>query len=369
MSDPALYVHIPFCSSKCLFCSFAIAVGQTHRAGDYLDALEQEAGRYDGRAVSTVYLGGGTPSLLDAVGLRRLTGILRSRFRIPPDAEFTIEVNPETVNTEKVRLLKDLGINRVSLGVQSLQDRYLKFLGRGHDSETAARAVETIRAAGFGNVSLDLMYSFPQQTESELKNDVEDLLRLSPDHVSLYTLTIEENSRFYARQMKLDADEVLADHYLLIADLLAHAGFQQYEISNFAKPGFESRHNLNYWEGGEYIGLGMGAHSHLNDERFWNAAALPAYLQKVRESRNAIEGSERLSPGVRLMERVLFGLRMNRGIDVKKLEDACGCALEPGTRALIEEYVAAGFLHMDGTVLTATLKGRLVLDELSARLI
>ncbi|MBI3602790.1 MAG: radical SAM family heme chaperone HemW [Candidatus Omnitrophica bacterium] len=357
MSASSLYIHIPFCAHKCLFCSFAIAVAQTHRAHDYLNRLDQEARAYRGAHLDTVYVGGGTPSMLSVDELRRLMGIVREYFSLSDDCEMTIEANPEGVDEPKARLMKELGFNRFSLGIQSLDDRYLKFLGRWHDAWQAKEAYALWRKAGFENINLDLMYAFPSQTKQELETDVRAIASLGSEHLSLYTLTIEPYSRFYAQAIKLDDDDKIAGHYQKVVDILQEYGFGQYEISNFSKAGFQSRHNKNYWRGGRYIGLGMGAHGFTGHRRYWNTAKLQEYLN----STEAVAGFEDLDDATLAIEKVLFGLRMNEGIDP---------ALVPSQKkSLMDDFVRQGFLKTEGARLKTTDQGRLVLDELSVRLI
>ncbi len=357
MNVSSLYIHIPFCAHKCLFCSFAIAVAQTHRADDYLNRLNQEAQQYRGAHLNTIYFGGGTPSLLSVDELRRLMGIVRENFLLSDDCEITIEANPEGVDEPKVHVIKELGFNRVSLGVQSLDDRHLKFLGRRHDAWQAKEAYALWRKAGFENISLDLMYAFPSQTKEELEMDVRAIASLGSEHLSLYTLTIEPNSRFYAQAIKLDDDDKIAGHYQRVIKILQEYGFKQYEISNFSKEGFQSRHNKNYWRGGHYIGLGMGAHGFIGHRRYWNTEKFQEYLNSTR----AVAGFEDLDDMTLTMEKVLFGLRMNEGVDISLIPS--------DKKSIIHDFVRDGFLTFDNKRLRATKQGRLVLDELSSRLI
>jgi len=366
--DPSLYIHIPFCSRKCLFCSFVIAVGQEHRREEYVNALVNEMRHHEGRRIKTIYLGGGTPSQLDERHLDVLMTAIRKNFLFQNDIEITIEANPESINRAKAEFLKAQGFNRVSLGVQSLNDRYLKFLGRGHDASQARDAYRILRTAGFANINLDLMYAFPGQTKEELEQDVRAISFLGSEHLSLYTLTIEPDSRFYAAQMKLDDDEKLAEQYLLIARILNEYGFKQYEVSNFSKtPRFESRHNRNYWLGGPYTGLGVGAHGFDGRRRYWNISNLQDYIRRagsgeqVMGGLDAIEGYEDLTDDQLSMEKVLFGLRMNEGIPWDLVPSA--------RQKLIKTWIKDGFLLLEKRYLKTTDRGRLVLDELSSRLI
>jgi oxygen-independent coproporphyrinogen-3 oxidase len=307
MTSPGLYIHIPFCEKKCPFCSFAVVVGQEQRIADYLEALSREAGRYQGADISTAYIGGGTPSLLSVEEIHKLLAIVRENFRLEDRAEMSFECNPESVTIEKVRALKALGVNRVSLGIQSMQPRNLEYLGRLHRPEDAGSAFAMFRSAGFDNISLDLIYGLPGQTATELAEDLAQVLDFGSEHLSVYSLTVEERSLFFARKVRA-SEAADPDLYSLVCHRAEVAGLAQYEVSNFARPGQESRHNLNYWEGGDYIGLGMAAHSHLHGERFWNADTLPQYLQLMAEKKDAALGREKLAPHDKLVETFLFGL-------------------------------------------------------------
>ena len=365
----SLYIHIPFCLNKCLFCSFAISVGQGHRAEDYCAALQREAAPYRKTRVSTVYLGGGTPTFLAIAQLERVMSFMRGHFIFDDDCEATIEANPEGIDAAKAKQLLKLGFNRVSMGAQSFDDRYLRFLGRVHDAATARAAFGHLRAAGFNNINVDLMYGFPGQSEEELMQDVRVLTEMGSEHASVYTLTIDPNSRFFAKQMKLDDDEKLAGHYVQVVEALESAGLRQYEVSNFARNGRESRHNRNYWMGGDYIGLGMGSHSHLAGRRFWNEDKLLPYIEKVNAFTSAIAGEESLSGRQRLGERFVLGLRTNKGVDTAALEQEYGCRLEENIVQQIADLSDEGFLEQEGTLLRTTMKGRLVLDAIATRLV
>ncbi len=361
-------MHIPFCEKKCFYCSFVVSVGQQHRMDSYLDCLAKEAKQYKGAKVKTIYIGGGTPTFMNNQQIEKLITIGRKNFNFDNDVEFTMEANPEGLDRTKAKLLKDLGINRVSVGMQSLNDKYLKFLGRCHDRQQAVRAFANLREAGHDNINLDLMYSFPGQTDEEIEEDVRGIAQLGSEHLSLYTLTIEEHSRFYVQKLKLEED-CQAEHYVLVTELLNQYGFQQYEVSNFAKMSRQSLHNLNYWMGGNYIGLGVGAHSHRDGKRWWNVSRLNLYMQRIDDHERVIENCETLTEHQRLLEAMLLGLRMNQGIKIKEIEQSIGCLLEEDKRKMINEFVREGFMIWEGDSLRINLKGRLVLDELCSRLI
>jgi oxygen-independent coproporphyrinogen III oxidase len=361
MIPSSLYIHIPFCSRKCLFCSFVIAVGQEHRREDYVKALVREMKDYEGHGLTTIYLGGGTPSMLDEGHLDLLMNAVRKNFLIQSGTEITIEANPESINRAKAKFLKGAGFNRVSLGVQSMNDRYLKFLGRGHNASMAREAYRVLREEGFANVNCDLMYAFPGETIEELEQDARAISLLGSEHLSLYTLTIEPNSRFHAAQMKLDDDEKCAEQYLLTARILSETGFKQYEISNFSKPGFESTHNKNYWQGNPYIGLGVGAHGFTGRRRYWNTSNLQDYIKRAGSGEPVIGGIKDLTDTELIMDKVLFGLRMNEGVPWDLVPS--------GKAELIQTWIKDGFLLLENSFLKTTDRGRLVLDALSSRLI
>ena len=364
-----LYIHIPFCKKKCFYCSFVVSVGQERRIDPYLDGLEKEAQQYCGEKIQSVYIGGGTPTFMGCDELKKLFDIIHKYFCVISGAEWTIESNPEGLHYSKLKLLKEEGVNRISLGVQSLDDKYLKYLGRNHDSSMTIAAFDRIKEIGFDSINMDLMFAFPGQTMSELRKDVEALMPLGSDHLSLYTLTVEEHSRFYARNIQLEDDQYQATQYLLVCDILKREGFEQYEVSNFAKPLKISQHNLNYWQGGQYIGLGVGAHSYIDGERFWNTSRLNDYMSSMRKGASAKEGSEVLTSFDQMKEVVLFGLRMNRGISVERIKERFGCFLNDEQKEKIDCFIGNGFLVQENGYLKASSKGLLVLDELCAQLV
>jgi oxygen-independent coproporphyrinogen-3 oxidase len=364
---PSIYVHIPFCSRKCPYCSFPVVVGQRAREKDYLDALEREACQHAGLRVMSVYVGGGTPSQLSDDGFARLVSMISRNFVVDGN-ERTIELNPEDVTPVKATLLKSSGFTRVSFGVQSFHAKYLSYLGRAHGADEGNRAFQMLRAAGFDNINVDLMFGFPEQTMVELDEDIDGVLSLEGEHVSIYALSVEPRSLFCVRGEKI-SDDVQADLYRRVCERLNAAGVKQYEVSNFARPGFESVHNLNYWQGGEYLGLGMGAHSHLDGERSWNADMFPQYLDMMGRGSSAAVGREKLAAPDKMLETFLFGLRMNAGVDVASLQERFGCVLPQDKMNQIGILIGSGFLVHDGRRICATDKGRLVLDEISSRLI
>lgn len=365
----SIYVHIPFCAHKCFYCSFAVAVGQEHRVDAYLDCLAQESAHYKGEEAGTIYVGGGTPTFLTAAQLQKLFSILRENFRCHEDGEWTVEANPEGFDRAKAEALRSAGVNRLSLGIQSFNDRYLQYLGRKHDSHKAMETYQMARSAGFGNVSADLMFSLPGQTEEEIRKDVKALCALDCDHVSLYMLNVEEHSRFFAQKLQLNDGDLQARHYQLVTHLLEDHGYHQYEISNFARPGKESRHNLAYWEGREYIGLGVGAHSYRGGKLFWNGTRLNRYIQDIREKGTAVAGTDPMTPCQQFKQAVLIGLRMNKGVHIENLRQRFDAAFSQEEEERVERFLKHGWLRLEDGYLKATPRGRIVLDELCAQLI
>jgi len=316
-----------------------------------------------------VYIGGGTPSLLSAAQFEYLFRILNDNFDLTAARECTVEANPEDVSLPRAEIFQSAGCTRVSLGAQSFQEKYLQFLGRKHSAGQTRAAFAVLRQAGFKNINLDLMFDFPSQTTAELKADLRAATKLGGEHISIYSLTVEPNSRFYAQKIKPPAEDIQAANYELIIRELAAAGLKQYEISNFARPGEESAHNLNYWQAGNYIGLGVAAHSHENGVRRWNTANLEEYIRLLAGGKSPESGREKLSASERLGEALVFGLRLNSGAAVKQMEKRLGVDLPPEKHARIQEFIAAGFLEYSGSDLRATVRGRKVLDELAVYLI
>ncbi len=314
-----LYVHLPFCRAKCGYCDFASAPGTPEAIDSYLGALAAESVRHDALAgsFSTLYIGGGTPSILSQAQLRRLFGVLEA-LTGPVEGlkESTFEANPESLDADKTALLKATGISRVSLGLQAAQDRLLKKLGRVALREDFVRAFRSLRAAGFDNINADLMCGLPGQTEADLRESLDLLLGLGPEHVSLYALEIHEGTPFHAAGVR-EEPEAAAAMYETAADILKRAGLMRYEISNFAKPGKESLHNLNYWDQGEYLGLGTGAASYLGGARGANTAVTADYVSALLAGLAAPQQySERLEGRAKTAERIMLGLRKTAGIEL-----------------------------------------------------
>lgn len=310
-----LYIHIPFCKSRCHYCDFASGAGRENMIPAYLEALGREARLRAGKRADTLYIGGGSPSLLSPADLTRLFSIIKRNFR-PVDSfkEATFEANPESVTPAKARLLRAAGINRVSLGLQASQDRLLKKLGRPALFADFLKAFACLRRAGFDNINIDLMTGLPGQSRGDFGRSLRAALDLGPEHISFYALEVHEGTVF-SRWGVSEEPEKSAEMYEEALPVLKKAGFVHYEISNFAKPGKESLHNLNYWDQGDYIGLGASAASHEAGRRWNNIPDLGVYIKTAGGPRGpALASSETLTPRQRRAERIWLGLRKTDGI-------------------------------------------------------
>ncbi len=323
-----LYIHIPFCKRKCTYCDFYSLPDGEERMDAYTDALcahlTEMAPYAAGYLADTVYFGGGTPSYL---GEKRLTKIIKTvlkRYHLARDVEITLEANPDTAGDWKMlRGLRKAGFDRISLGMQSASDRELGELGRVHTADQTAAAVAAARKAGFQNLSLDLIYGLPGQTLEQWRGNLAAAVALEPEHLSCYGLKVEEGTPLYDRLEPADlpGDDVQVDMYLHTVEYLARQGYRQYEISNFAKDGFASRHNLKYWTLGEYIGFGPGAHSDLGGVRYAYERDLEVYIRGVREHASMLSENDRIPPMDRDIEWLMLGLRTIRGLDPKEFEN------------------------------------------------
>ncbi len=366
MSQPrALYLHIPFCLSKCAYCDFASrpVTGRAEMAR-YVRALRSEIRRRACGRVSSLYFGGGTPSLLEPGQVQRLLADIGARAEIHADAEISLEANPATAGRAKLAGFLRAGVNRLSVGVQSTADQNLVRLGRRHDSEAAAGFVREARRAGWKNLSCDLIYGLPGQTLREFQTDLARLLSWEPDHVSLYALGLEPGTplaeRVAAADLPRPDDDLAADMYSWGRDRLAAGGYAQYELSNFARPGKACRHNLHYWRGGEYLGLGAAAHSYYRGVRSWNDADPDAYRISLEKGFLPVAGRESLDPRSRLGEALIVGLRLTAGVRRLPLEANFGrealASLEPAFRRFQQE----GLLEKDRDAIRLTPRGMLL---------
>jgi oxygen-independent coproporphyrinogen-3 oxidase len=328
----SLYVHIPFCVKKCHYCGFYSTQYSEALAERYLDALGREMGRHQDllrrRSFATVYLGGGTPTTLNASQLSRVFALIYHNMTLCRDAEITVEVNPAVDHRQVFRLLRDLGVTRISIGVQSFSDEVLAVLGRMHSAGQAYDAVEGARDAGFNNIGLDLIYGVPGQTAAMWEETLDQALRLAPAHISTYCLSLDEGSRLSedvrAGAVSLPDEEELIHRYETAIERLDGAGFRHYEISNFSLPSYECRHNNNYWDRGEYLGLGPGAYSFLGNRRYGNRADTEAYCTGLRQGDRVVDVEDLPSKAQAAVETVMLGLRKTAGIELQRLAHAFG---------------------------------------------
>jgi oxygen-independent coproporphyrinogen-3 oxidase len=373
----ALYVHIPFCRRICPFCAFAV---HGHRDGlrqGYLASLRRElaltAARWAHQAdVASVYIGGGTPSTLTAAEVRGLLAALRAEFFIRREAEVAFEVNPEDASPAYLAALREAGVTRVSLGIQSLDDATLRALGRSHTAAQSAAALEALEQAGIANANADLMFGAPGIPGQAFRRDVEALIARGLPHLSLYALDVEERTPFgrraAVRAWAAERREEQAEFYLWAHDRLAAAGYRHYEVSNFCLPGHEGRQNLLVWSGQGYLGLGQGAHSCVEGERWHNARHLRAYQRELAAGRLPIAFHERLTGAQRANERLMLALRQDGGLDIPGWERDFCQPWDAPRRARCEALRRAGQARYDGERLALTPAGFLLADEITAAL-
>ena len=392
-SGMGLYIHVPFCKTKCPYCDFNTYQGIESQMGGYLEAVTSEM-RLWGQSlnhpsVRTVFFGGGTPSYLPDGDIAAILDTAADAFAIDSGAEITIEANPGDLSANACRGLLRQGVNRLSIGVQSLDNTLLQLLGRRHTADGAIEVFQTARAAGFDNVNLDLMYGLPHQSLAQWEDTIERLAALSPEHISLYALTLEEGTpmKVWADQGKIPEPDpdVAADMYALARRVLASKGYHHYEISNWARPGEESQHNLIYWRNEPYLGVGPGAHSRLNEYRFWTVLSPRDYSSRatlwrqatagrwgtfgepeLREART-VDGWEHIDTDTACAETMFLGLRLLDGLDLRQASVATGRDLAARYRAEIGELLTLGLLRREGDTLRLDESAYLIANQVFTR--
>lgn len=370
-SEPlGLYVHVPFCASTCDFCAFYQITPSGDAVEEFLDGIATEAAlvRWP-RPVTTIFWGGGTPGLLAPRDLARLAEIVRSRRGGGVPVEWTVELAPASVTPERLAVLRDAGVTRVSLGVQSFQPGLLEALGRLHTREQIDRAYERIRAAGFRSVNLDLMFALPGQTAEEWTADIREAVARTPDHLSTYCLTFEENTALWVKlsqgRVKLDPEHEAA-LYESTWKQLGAAGYEQYEVSNFARPGHACRHNLNTWHMHEWIGLGPAAASQHDGWRGANVADLTKWLDHLERGRRLTEDRVATTSALLAEDALVFGLRMNAGVDLGLWQQRCPNAPWATVEALLDRLATEDLLRRDHSRVKLTDRGRLLADSIGS---
>ena len=370
-NEPAIpprhvYIHVPFCARRCSYCDFSIAVRRETPVDEFIRAVAAEldlrfSHAHDPWEVDTLYLGGGTPSRLGGAGVAQLLAVLRDRLQLAPSAEVTIEANPDDVSVDAARQWRDAGVNRVSLGAQTFDERALAWMHRIHTSGQIDDAMHAIRTAHIDNVSLDLIFSLPAALERDWESDLRRAIALEPTHLSLYGLTVHERTplaRWQDRGEMTEApDEIHAREFLLAHELLGAAGFEHYEVSSYARPGMRSRHNASYWSGAAWAGIGPAAHEFDGARRRWNVGPYAQWVRLIRVGQDPREGEEVLTPANRDAERVYLGLRTSAGLSLRETEV---------DRARL--WVESGWATLDRGMLRLTPEGWLRLDALAAAL-
>jgi oxygen-independent coproporphyrinogen III oxidase len=369
----SIYLHIPFCLSKCPYCDFASIPLNRNLVEKYLSALLYDIGSSSGFKVDTIYLGGGTPTVLKLEQLDKMMRAVREHYDLTSNCEITIEANPNTLDEEKIRGLRSIGFNRISLGVQSFNDKELKNLGRIHSASQAIHSFNLLKKGGFKNIGLDLIFGIPEQTLGSWKSSLEKAISLSPQHISTYSLIIESGTKFYQMKkegnIKLPTDEKVRQMYLWAIDYLNSKGYKQYEISNFCLPGFESKHNLKYWNHKEYLGFGPSAHSFYKNKRWGNIRGVMEYVELMKKKGRVIQFEENLSKDQLVTEAIFLGLRKTNGIDLKKFHKDFKVELEDIRKDKINHLIKLGFLSKQGNSLRLTKKALPVADSIIVSLI
>lgn len=360
-----LYIHIPFCRQKCLYCDFPSWAGKEGQMQGYVDALTKEIRKrgteYTDQQVVSVFFGGGTPTTLTIPMLEQLMQAVFESWNIAEDAEITTEANPGMLDGEMAAALKKMGFNRLSMGVQAWQNRLLKELGRIHTIEVFRENFKAVREAGFTNINTDLMFALPNQTMEDWQETVKNIVAMNPEHISAYSLIIEEGTPFYDRyekgELKPAEEELDREMYHWAVDYLAEHGYEQYEISNFAKKGRQSRHNRIYWQAEEYLGMGLGSHSYMNGERFHNIYDLQEYIRADGDVSLLKEDIERITEEDALAEFMFLGLRLTEGVSFAGFQERFGQGMKNIYGSQIEELVKDELLQEDEIGIRLTKRG------------
>ncbi len=373
----SVYLHIPFCSTKCTYCAFNTYTNLESLIDPFVDALIREiviVGRSKpNQPVWTIFFGGGTPSLLTAEQFERILAALSRAFRVAPDAEITFEANPNDLNRAYLTDLRAVGLNRISIGMQSANENELQLFRRRHDNDAVVRAVSAARAAGFDNLNLDLIYGFPHQTLESWQTSLSQMLALQPDHVSLYALGLEDGTpmKAWVERGRLPApdDDLAADMYDLATELLRDNGFEQYEISNWARPGHPCRHNLQYWHNDDYVGVGPGAHGYADGVRYSTVLSPQRYIKAMQDTNSAYEyprtpataDAVLVDRAGQISETLIMGMRLTQeGIPRAEFRQRFGVDLLDLHGEVIRKYAGHGLLSVDDTRVKLTDAGRLL---------
>ncbi|ARU62008.1 coproporphyrinogen III oxidase [Tumebacillus avium] len=374
MRVSSLYVHIPFCASKCYYCDFNSYVSTSDVMDRYLDGLDREmehvAADYEHDPLKTVFFGGGTPTMFDARQTERMMKMLHRYFPMDDGVEISVEANPGTVDLDKLRVLKDHGANRLSFGVQSFENDLLVKLGRLHDRDAVYQSWELARQAGFNSINLDLMFGLPGQTLEALDRTLRALIDLGPEHVSSYSLKVEEGTPFYTwhnrGQLILPPEEEETQMYQMVIDGFHRAGYEMYEISNFAKPGHRSRHNQVYWRNEPYMAVGSGAHGYVGGTRYINQKNVPEYIETTVQGNRPVVEQESITERMQQEDTMILGLRLMEGVTFARFREKHGVEMQDVFGEIISRFEKFGLLQVDHTGLRLTHQGIFLANEVFA---
>lgn len=366
------YVHIPFCTQICYYCDFSKVFIKNQPVDAYLEALIKEFESYQINSLKTLYIGGGTPTAITAKQLDYLLSHLQQHLQLDQLEEFTIEANPGDLTEDKIAVLRQSAVNRISLGVQTFNDEQLKQIGRSHTEAQIYATIASLKEAGFQNISIDLIYALPGQTMQQVKENVAKALALDIPHLSLYSLILEHHTVFMNKmrrgKLHLPTEDLEAEMFEYIISEMEASGFEHYEISNFTKPGFESRHNLMYWNNDEYFGCGAGASGYLNGIRYRNRVPIQHYLKAVADG-NARLSEEVLTKEEMMEEELFLGLRKKSGVSVSRFQEKFGLSFESRYGSVVRELQAQGLLVKDKDFVRMTKKGLFLGDSVAEKFI
>ena len=376
MKKTACYIHIPFCDHKCIYCDF-YSIITSDNIQPFLKSVKKEINYYsnmysEGRELISIYFGGGTPSLMEPDYIREIIDTIKEKFNVAENSEITLETNPGTVSLEKLKKFQEAGINRLSIGIQSFENEDLKFLTRIHNSETAIKTVNDAAQSGFENISLDLIFNLPNQTKEKWKENLKQAIDLPIKHISAYSLILERgtilNKMVLDEKVKIQDEDYDAELYSTTIDFLTANGFNQYEVSNFAKPGFECVHNNAYWHYTDYFGFGTSAHSFINNKRWWNFSSLKMYIENIERLGNAVAGSETITPEKALNEFVMLELRSS-GLNIKEFGNLFGDSWLKEKYPYFELLKKNDFVKISTGLIKMTNKGYAICDEILKELL
>jgi oxygen-independent coproporphyrinogen-3 oxidase len=371
LKETAVYIHIPFCEHKCIYCDFYSIITKDNIAS-FLQALKKEINHYadlhtSERIVSSIFFGGGTPSLMSPAYIYEIIELVKKRFKVSADVEITLETNPGTVEQTKLNEFSVNGINRLSIGIQSFDDNELKFLTRIHDKQTTIDTVLKAKESGFENISVDLIFNLPGQTKESWSRNLEAAVSLPITHISTYSLILERgtilNKMVLDGKVKIQGDDYDADLYEMTIDFLTEKDFYQYEVSNFAKAGYECRHNNSYWHYNDYFGFGSSAHSFIDGKRYWNFSSLKKYIAEIEKNESAIAGSELLDNRQQLGEYIMLALRSS-GIKTEHLTDKFGTKWLVDNKNYLAKLETENYLTLQDGLIKLTKSGYAVCDEI-----